>query len=168
MMKVLRGVASASKLGRSFGMKPGEDISELDAANLRKFMRETSMIITLSAAMVVVGAMGGGDDPDKTWYRTYVLNQMVRLKRDLLTYMDPASLASILKNPAPVLSTVTDFTKLIISMMQTGILMDPYMGTGAHQQLRVVNELKKNVPFLTQYDKMSNKLTKTLSYTSQY
>jgi hypothetical protein len=152
-----------SILGRVFGMKT--DLEEIDEANVRKFLRELSFIVTTTAAIVLISSMGGDDDKDKSAFRTYVINQLTRLQRDITTYMSPSALASIVKNPAPVLSSVTDFTNIVYSAYRSTILMDPYVNEGtSREELRLKRAAVKNIPFVNQIDKMGNKIEKVINY----
>lgn len=161
--RVLKSFVQFSTVGRSLGLGPKDgEFSEVDAVNLRKFMREFLSVLTLSTAIIVLSS--GGDGPDKDKARTYFVNQLIRLQRDLATYMNPNSFASILKNPAPVVSTMSDFFSIGSAMIQTGVLFDPYTHQKGHESLRILNAIQKNVPFVNQIDRMSNKVNKTLTY----
>lgn len=159
--KLLVNWVKFSKIGDITGNKP-EGFSELDETNLRKFMRELSLAFSVAIVLIILTS-GGDDDRDPT--RTYAINQLIRLKRDLSTYMSPASLASIVKNPFPVMSTVTDGFKVIDASIQSSLLMDPYINKGRkNQELRVIREVRRNVPFWTQIDKTLNKFNKKMNY----
>lgn len=161
--RVLKSFVQYSTFGRALGAKVNPDHSDLDQANLRKFMREFGMIISLSIAIVILSSMGGGDDQDPV--RRYTINQMIRLQRDLSMYMNPGDMASVLKNPAPVVGTLSDFFSIGGALIQSTVLMDPYTHTPGHEELRIKKAITKNTPFVNQYDRFMTKINKTMSYT---
>ncbi len=161
MGRVLKSIVQYSTLGRRLGVKPGQQ-SDLDQANLRKFMREMGLILAVTIAITILTSMGGPDD-EKGKFRRYSINQLIRLQRDLSSYMDPSALASHLKNPAPILGTVTDLLSIGGALIDTGIFMDPYTH-GAKPQLRITKAIEKNIPLFNQYDRLMTKLNKTITY----
>lgn len=160
--RILMSFVRYSTIGRLLGAKGDTKHSELDQANLRKFMREFGMVLSISIAIVILTSMGGDDDKDG--FRRYAINQMIRLQRDLSMYMNPSDMASVLKNPAPVVGTLSDFFSIGGALIQTGVLLDPYTHTPGHEQLRIAKAVKKNIPFLNQYDRFMTKIEKTMSY----
>lgn len=163
MGRVLKSFVQYSTLGRKLGAKPGSQ-SELDQANLRKFMREMGLIVSTSIAVIILSSMGGGDGDDKNRFRQYSINQLIRLDRDLSMYINPSDMASVLKNPAPVVGTLSDIFSIGGAMIQSGILMDPYTHTPGNHQLRIVKAVQRNIPFANQYDRFMSKIDKTMNY----
>lgn len=160
MGRVLKSIVQYSTWGRRMGVKPGQQ-SDLDQANLRKFMREMGLIIAVTITITILSSMGGDDD--KSRLRRYSINQMIRLQRDLSSYMDPSALASHLKNPAPILGTVTDLLSIGGAAIQSGIFMDPYTHSN-DPELRILKAIEKNIPLFNQYDRLMTKLDKTITY----
>jgi hypothetical protein len=150
-----------SALGRIAGAKP--NVSELDEANLRKFIREMSFALTLFMLIAVLSSIGGDDDDDGV--RKYLLNQMIRLQRDLTTYMNPSSLASIIKNPMPVVSSMIDIFRVGDSAIKSSIFGDPYVGSGEQQRLRLARDIERNIPFVNQVNKLIQKFDREITYT---
>jgi hypothetical protein len=159
---VLKTIARYSSIGRHLGVEAGANDSELTQANLRKFMREIGIATTMTICVAILSSMGGDGDDDPL--RKYFLNQLIRIERDTTMYMSPASLASELKNPAPLVSTVSDFFSIGTAMIRSGIMMDPYTHTPGHEELRIWKATKKNIPYLNQYDKTMSKFDKTMQY----
>lgn len=158
-LNLIKNWYTFSAVGKLTGAKP-ENMSELDEENLRRFMRETSIIIVAGIVMLGLSSMGGGDsDDDKT--RKYFVNQLRRMYRDLTTYMDPGSFASIMKNPFPVTSTITDLLHVGDAIIQSTVFLDP---TTAKGNLRIWQATKKNIPLVNQIDRTINKFEKTLTY----
>ena len=147
-------------LAGKLGLQAGPH-SELDQANLRIFMRELGMITTL---LILTTILSGGGDDDKTWYRQYVINQLLRTQRDISMYMNPNALLSELKNPAPVLGTLGDFANIGVAAIQSGIFMDPYVHTRSGDRLRIIKAIGKVTPYANQYNNIMTKMNRTMSY----
>lgn len=160
MGRVLKSFAQYSTIGRKLGVKPG-DHSELDQANIRMFMREFGMIVSVTMLIMILSAGGGNDDKDSL--RRYFINQLVRLQRDLGMYMDPGQMASVLKNPAPVVGSLADFFNIGTAAIQSTVFLDPYTH-GAEPHLRIIHAINKTAPYVNQYDRTMSKLNKVMSY----
>lgn len=148
-------------IGRKTGMLKEDEFSEMDRVNLAKCMREFTAIITLGIIMVAVSSGGGNDDKEPL--RIYLVNQMIRLHRDFTQYCDPNSLASILKNPMPLVSSMSDYWDIVNATCRSGILMDPYTNKG---DLRIQKAVEKNLPYWNQVHKMYNRITKKMIYSN--
>lgn len=159
--KILVNFYKFSALGKLLGAK--SDLSQIDQQNLKKFMRETSFVITIATVMIVLSSMSNsGDDDDK--FRRYAINQLLRLQRDLTLYMNPSSFTSLFKSPAPVVSTITDLLGVGGSLIKSTVLMDPYTGTGNNERLRIVKDIENNIPLLRQVESMKSKFEKEMDY----
>lgn len=150
-------------LGKLFGAKPGENMKEVDVYNMKKFTREMTFISTLLVIGLILGHLGGdGDDDNKRkGFVRWAINQNIRFLRDLRTYSSPESFASIVKNPAPLVSSVVDFTTLLDKIIESTILLDPYNKKG---DLKVWKASKELVPVLRQIESLQKKFDKTVSY----
>jgi predicted kinase len=153
-----------SVFGKMLGYTPKEgEFSKIDEANLRRFMRETSFIITLMITVLILTSGDGDDDRDGA--RRYFTNQLIRLQRDMTTYMSPNSFASLFKNPAPVIGTFTDLFRIGDAMVKSTVLGDPYIYEGTDRQaLRIWQATEKNIPIINQIDKIRNKIDKITMY----
>lgn len=160
----------------SFFMKYGKEnyqgeFSELDQANLRRFMREMTLISMMFTTIAVLRSLAGGDDDDKEYVKlkalNYLINQSVRIQRDLTTYMSPNSFASILRNPAPITSTLIDFTKIGSSIVDT-VLGDPYAYSGTEREyLKIPRALEQSTPGARQIRSLMTKFDKQIDYTRE-
>ena len=146
------------KLG--FGPKPGE-YDEMTEANLKKFMRELSWATTVVTSMLVLESMAGGSSAAaQSWERIYAINQLARLQRDVMQFMDPQEFGSIIKNPVPLLSNVTDWYGIMFGAVKTGILGDPNGTMGSHFMHGVINQF----PIVRQIPASYNKVHKAIVY----
>ena len=149
-------------LAKLFGAKPNENMKDVDVANMRKFMREMTIISTFVVIGLLLAHAGGDDDEEKRkGYIRWAINQNIRFMRDMMTYMSPESFASIVKNPAPLVSSVVDFTTLLDKIVESTVLLDPYNKKG---QLKVWKASKDLVPVLRQIEALEKKFDKTVSY----
>lgn len=97
------------------------DLIDLRKANLRKFIFEAYLIAAISAL-----AMFGWDDDEKD---SFVLYQLVRLKRELLTFASPTEAWSVIRNPTVMLDSIqrlTQFTYSVTVGMTTGEAWEEY------------------------------------------
>lgn len=157
----VRYIGNFLKLFYKYGLRGAKDgeHSALVAGNLRKFMRELSFAMTISTVMLVLSGMNGGDDKDPL--RTYFINQLSRLQRDIMSFMSPSDFTSFLKNPAPAISSITDYTAIWDAMMKSAVLGDPYNSQG---QLRIWNATRQNLPFYNQINNMKSKFNQAVLY----
>lgn len=160
----------------SFFQKYGKDgykgeLSELDQANMRMFMRELSLIAIMTGTVIALRAALSGGDPDKDYVTNkslnYLLNQSVRIQRDLTTYMSPNSFASIVRNPAPLVSTMIDLTKITSATFDT-VFGDPYAYEGTSKEyLKLPRAIEQATPALRQIRGLANKFEKQIDYTRE-
>lgn len=156
----------------SFFQKYGKDgyqgeLSELDQANLKRFLREMTLIVMVTTSVAIFSSMGGDDDEDyvKNKSLNYLINQGIRIQRDLTTYMSPSSFASIMRNPAPVVSTLVDFTKIASATISTA-LGDPYSYEGTSREfLKLPRAIEQATPGARQIRSLMNKFDKQIDYT---
>lgn len=159
----------------SFFMKYGKteyqgDLSELDAANLKRFMREMSLITMMFGTIAALRVLSGGDD-DKDYVSNkslnYLINQSLRIQRDLTTYMSPNSFASILRNPAPITGTLIDMTRIGSSIVETA-LGDPYSYEGTEREyLKIPRAFEKATPGARQVRSLLDKFNREIDYTRE-
>lgn len=160
----------------SFFMKYGKEndhsqFSELDQANLRRFMREMTLISIMFTTVAVLRSLAGGDDDDRDYVANkslnYLINQSLRVQRDLTTYMSPNSFASILRNPAPITGTLIDFTKIGSSIMDTA-LGDPYAYAGTDREyLKIPRAIEQSTPLARQVRSLMSKFDREIDYTRE-
>ena len=150
-----------------------ENLSDLDEANVRKVLREASIIAaTLAAyAAATLALMGDDDDEEEEGllYRyifTYILNQSYRVNRDLTFYLNPDSAAELTKNIMPALKTVTDLKDIFDAFARTAFF-DPYIYEGTKKErLRILKEFEEAFPFLNQPRRMFRKITESDKFLS--
>ncbi len=145
-----------------------ENLSDLDEANIRKVLREASIVAsTLAAYAIATLALMGDDDDEEEegiLYRsvfTYILNQSYRVNRDLTFYLNPDSAAELTKNIMPALKTVTDLKDIFDAFTRT-LLFDPYIYEGTKKErLRLLKEFEEAFPFINQPRRMYKKISES-------
>lgn len=147
-----------STIGKKAGLLKDGKYSPLVEANLRKFMREFSIAITLYAAITILSA--SRDDGDDDPFLTYVMNQLIRLQRDVTTFMSLESLKSFTENPMPITSTLTDFIRIVDASRST-IFEDPYNREGDSKLWKATS---KAIPFINKLESTKRKFDEKLIY----
>lgn len=150
-----------------------ENLSDLDEANIRKVLREASIVASTLAAYAIatLALMGDDDDEEEEGlvYRyvfTYILNQSYRVNRDLTFYLNPDSAAELTKNIMPALKTVTDLKDIFDAFARTAFF-DPYIYEGTKKErLRILKEFEEAFPFLNQPRRMFRKITESDKFLS--
>lgn len=157
--RLLKYLLQYSTLGKKLGFGNKEGRSEMVEANLKKFMREFSMAMTLWTAILVLEGMGSSSGGDQG--RKYMINQLRRMQRDVAQFMDPAEFGSIIKNPAPLISTLVDYTTLITSNVDAAILGHARDSNG---NLRVLKSLENIIPYERQIPALYSKFNRAIVY----
>ncbi len=106
---------------------------------MRKFIFELYLIAALSA----VAALGWDDDNDDS----FILYQLVRLKRELMTFVSPTEAWSVLRNPTVMLDTIQRLSQFVMTStvgVVTGEAFEQYE-QGPHK-----GETKLKAHFLNQ------------------
>ena len=88
-------------------------LDEVDAANMRKNLTEIVFIMSVTSLALMLKALTKmGDDDDEMGTAKYLaffyINQLGRLERDIMFYIDPQQFKSVLKDPLPVMGLVGD------------------------------------------------------------
>lgn len=147
-------------LGLVFKKTNLEDVfNSVDAQNMRKNMTELSMLMfVMGIAMLLKGLKDDTDDEDLKAYLTYNLNVMHRLQQDVAFYAEPKSFYSILKDPIPATSTITDIFDLGTATLRY-INDDDEIKTGrnAHKS-RLGRAAAKTIPGVKQVINLQNSM----------
>ena len=91
-----------------------ENIKEVDAANMRKVIKEVSLAINTYLFLLLLSALRGDDDEGKI--ANILFNQGTRLKTDLLLYVNPMEARNILRDIIPAMALVKDTTDWLSSV----------------------------------------------------
>lgn len=87
-----------------------EELSELDAANMRKNAME--LYIWIAVATIMVGLSGDDDDDEKrTAAQNYILNLGFRLQTDIEFYSSPVATEKLIRQTVPPAQFVVDLWK---------------------------------------------------------
>jgi hypothetical protein len=146
----------------NFGKYDYSNLSEHEIANIRRSVFELEMVVLITTALFFL--LGGDDDDEDMMPKAvmnFLVNSMVRLQRDNLTFTDPDSFVSIIKNPIPAASTLTDMVDVIEAGLST-MFFDPYVGET--EQLKLGKEGFELLPILNVPKKINNKLNEITNY----
>lgn len=84
-----------------------EGLTPMQVANIRKMIAELSAILVLTASILALTSLLGGDDDDEDKkYVNMLLNQLILLNRDLTYYINPSSAGELLQNFVPITATL--------------------------------------------------------------
>jgi hypothetical protein len=147
-------------LGLAFKKTNLEDVfNSVDAQNMRKNMTELSMLMfVMGMGIVLKGLKDDSDDEDLKAVLTYQLNVMHRLQQDVAFYAEPKSFYSILKDPIPATSTVTDIFDLSTATLRY-INDDDEIKTGRHaHESRLKRAAAKTIPGVKQIINLQNSM----------
>ncbi len=128
-----------------------QGVTDLDIENFRVNLKEFQMLIYFAGALAGLIAMSGGDDDD-TWAYKYFGNVANRIVQDLSFFYYPDSFIGIIKDPIPIMSTITDGMELLGSLPG---LLDPknnrYKKGFRKGQNKTLKELGDITPLYRQY-----------------
>lgn len=92
-------------------------LSEVDAANMRRVMRELAFVIQLFALTTVLGMLKGEEDDDKTGFTSRAVNSLLnlsaRLTTDIRFYTSPGQFENMSKNMFPFFTIYKDAVNLL-------------------------------------------------------
>ena len=106
----------------------GDIKDDLTFANMRKNMAGIKFYGSVMAVGAFFKALAEGEDEDEA-KKTYVLiiNSLYRLEQDAEFYASPGTTFEVLRNPAPIMKTITDFTKAVYATGDYVIDKDKYI-----------------------------------------
>lgn len=97
-----------------------EELSELDAANMRKNAMELAIWVAISVIMTAL--MSGDDDDDdekRTAVTNYIMNLGFRLQTDIEFFISPIAAEKLIQQSVPPLQLVTDLAKFFEAVGKT-------------------------------------------------
>jgi hypothetical protein len=86
----------------------GEKIKDVDAANMRKVVKEVSLAINTYIFLLLLSSLKGDDDDNKV--ANILFNQGTRLKTDLLLYVNPMEARNIVRDLVPSFMLMKDIS----------------------------------------------------------
>ena len=165
-LDTIKGILNTISFGKVFsGLSfddaiEGTTLEEIDAANMRKVMMETVLLIGLYTSYFMLSTMIGNLDDEKDAKKKYVLNlltnQGIRLKTDILLYLHPQEFRNLLRDLIPAASLVKDGFEWVDSAHRF-IIGDDEISTGVYSgHSRLLRETAQALPFGTQVYKNIN------------
>ena len=132
-----------------------EGLKDVDVENIRKVNAELRSIMFLSAIAVMLKAIAGDDDDDKT--SLYMaLNVINRTYADITFFTNPNSANQIFKNAIPAFKTITDFTDIFLAVPGLIDGTDTYKTGHRKGKSKMGKEIIENIMIVNQWDKIKS------------
>lgn len=133
--------------------KQDTELSELDKTNIKKFLREISLILSTYTLWMIFSGVEDDDEEDGVFFNktaNFLINQSYRVNRDLTFFISPSSAIEVTSNIAPALKTSADAMRIIDAMVKTAT-GNPYVYEGTkREELRVPRAIEKFTPIVNQ------------------
>ena len=132
-----------------------EGLEDVDVENIRKVNAELRSIMFLSAIAIMLKAIAGDDDDDKT--SLYMaLNVINRTYADITFFTNPNSANQIFKNAIPAFKTITDFTDIFLAVPGLIDGTDTYKTGHRKGKSKMGKEIIENIMIVNQWDKIKS------------
>jgi len=136
------------------------NLKEVDIANMRKMMVELSMLVGVATTYAMLSLLAAGlddeDDKNKKLALNMLINQGIRLKTDILFYLDPREFKSLLRDIVPAASVIKDTFEFMDAIYDFAIGEDE-IKTGVYSgNSKLLRESAQMLPFTTQIYKNIN------------
>lgn len=135
-------------------------LSEVDAANMRRNLTEILFLVAITSMALLLKALTAGDDDDESdlkYLCYFYINQLGRIERDIMFYVDPRQFKSVLKDPLPLMGVVTDASDLVtrsFTLVTGG--EDDYQSGYRKDQSKTWVSVKKLVPGASNLDRLDS------------
>jgi len=138
----------AYKNGNFEQLVNGETIKEVDAANMRKVITEVSMAINLYILLLIASGLKDDDDENNAALNI-LMNQGIRLRTDLLLYVNPMEARNLIRDIIPATAIIKDIWEWIASV-STLVIGEDEIKAGVHSRnSKFVKETLQILPFGT-------------------
>ena len=91
-------------------------MSEVDAANMKANLMELHFILGMIALMLLLRAAVPDEDRKKNFTYNMLINLISRQQNDMMVFANPSLLEQMNKNILPVMSILSDVSKLGVSL----------------------------------------------------
>jgi len=165
LLPVLKGIVRSMTFGKVFKDANFNEIigkgefSEVDAANLRKLMSEVVMYISIYSSYLLLKTVAGelDDEDDMSKYViNNLINQSLRLKTDIIFYLNPNEFQNLIRDLIPIMSIISD-TGEWLGAVSKAVQGEDTLGTGVYAgKSRLMRESAQMLPFGSQGYKVFN------------
>ena len=147
--------AMYSKTAFETKMKNGEEMSEVDIANMRKNLAELTIYLSLAAMVLVLKQIELDDDDEElSKVNNLLLNQLFRLENDIQFYTNPMAFEAISRNAIPAFSLIMDTSKFVAGVFRYAQGED-IVKTGKNAgESNLAKKTGKMLPFTAQFYKI--------------
>jgi uncharacterized protein (DUF433 family) len=142
-----------------------DNLKDVDIANMRKLMAETLMYVGIYTSYLLLRKLAESlneDDDDSLAKYTVntLINQGLRLKTDIIFYLNPAEFKNLMKDLVPSMSIITDAIKFVGSVSDF-IQGEDEITTGIHAgSSKLLRDTAKAIP-------LGSPIYKTINYGAQ-
>ena len=165
-LDIIKGLIRSITFGKVFNNANFDHILEndkfdnIDAANMRKMMAEVTMLIGIGSTYVLLSSLAEGLDDDDDKFTKYVannlINQGLRLKTDILFYLNPNEFKNLLRDLIPLTSLITDVGSWFQAVHKFATGEDEIKAGVYSGHSRLLRESTQMMPFGTQIYKNIN------------
>lgn len=137
-----------------------EKLSEVDAENMRKNLTEILFLVAVTTLALLLKSLSGDDDEDDSnikYLCYFYINQLGRMERDIMFYIDPQQFKSVLRDPLPIMGVVGDTYDLVtrsFTLVTGG--EDEYQSGFRKGQSKTWVSTKKVVPGASNFDRLQS------------
>jgi hypothetical protein len=163
MKGILRRYTFGAYKGGTFeGLVENNKIKAVDAANMRKVLTEVTMAINLNLLLLVVaGLKDDDDDEEKLQVLNVLINQGIRLRTDLMLYVNPMEARNLIRDIIPAVSIVKEVADFFYASGKALIGEDEFEA-GIHAgDSRLVKASSKLLPFTSKAYSIYNSASQT-------
>lgn len=165
--EVLKGILNQVTFGRfnigDFNSLKNDNIKDIDVINMKKVAMEAALAIEVQLFLLLLTGFGKDEDDEDGIYNV-LFNQGVRMRTDLLLYINPNEAKNIIKDLIPAMSVLKDTTDWF-SAVGGLIWGEDTIQTGVHEgNSKVGTATAKMIPFVAKvystYNSASQSFTK--------
>lgn len=126
------------------------NLSEVDAANMRRVSMEVLLTINVQLLMLAMTSLFKGDDDEDNYVYNTLFNQGLRLRTDLMLYVNPAEGRKLFKDIIPAVSLLDSVKNWGIAVANATTGNDEYLTGEYAGDSKLARSSAKLVPFVSQ------------------
>lgn len=126
------------------------NLSEVDAANMRRVSMEVLLTINVQLMLLALTSLFKGEDDEDNYVYNTLFNQGLRLRTDLMLYVNPAEGRKLFKDIIPAVSLLDSVKNWGIAVGNATVGNDEYLTGEYAGDSKLARSSAKLVPFVSQ------------------